>query len=106
MSDGGLLAMSSRDSLKNTFIVATLLCVVCSLAVSAAAVALRPRQAMNEQLDRQRNILDASGLAMGEFGVPASELTPEQVGELYQRVEERLVDLESGEYITDMNVET
>src|SRR5690606_7336171 len=99
MSDGGLLAMSSRDSLQNTFIVSTLLCVVCSLAVSAAAVALRPRQETNEQLDRQRNILDASGLALGEFGLPAGELTPAQVAELYQRVEERLVDLETGEYV-------
>lgn len=98
--------MSSRDSLQNTFIVSTLLCVVCSLAVSAAAVALRPRQETNEQLDRQRNILDASGLALGEFGLPAGELTPAQVAELYQRVEERLVDLETGEYVTDMDVET
>lgn len=98
--------MSSRDSLQNTFIVSTLLCVVCSLAVSAAAVALRPRQETNEFLDRQRNILDASGLALGEFGLPASELSPAQVAELYKRVEERLVDLQTGQYVTDMNVET
>src|SRR5690606_7532697 len=71
-----------------------------------AGVAFGPRYAINEQLDRQPNILDASGLAIGEFGLPASELTPQQIGELYERVEERLVDLETGEYVTDMDVET
>jgi Na+-transporting NADH:ubiquinone oxidoreductase subunit C len=98
--------MPPRDSLQNTFLVSVLLCVVCSLAVSAAAVALRPRQAMNELLDRQRNILDASGLALGEFGLPASRLTVDQIEALYQRVEERLVNLETGEYVTDLDVAT
>lgn len=98
--------MPPRDSLRNTFLVSTLLCVVCSLAVSAAAVALRPRQEANELLDRRRNILDASGLAQGEFGLPASELSVAQVNQLYQRVEERLVDLETGQYVTDLEVGT
>lgn len=97
--------MSQRDSLKNTFLVSFILCVVCSLAVSAAAVALRPRQIENQILDRQRNILDASGLALGEFGLPASSLSVEQVADLYTRIEERLVDLETGEYTTDLDAE-
>jgi Na+-transporting NADH:ubiquinone oxidoreductase subunit C len=96
--------MSQRDSLKNTFLVSVILCVVCSLAVSAAAVVLRPMQAKNQVLDRQRNILDASGLALGEYGLPANQLSVEQVGELYKRVEERLVDLETGEYNSDLDV--
>lgn len=98
--------MSQRDSLQNTFFVSFVLCVVCSLAVSAAAVALRPRQAENQVIDRQRNILDASGLALGEFGVPANRLTMDQLKELYTRVEERLVDLETGEFVTDIDIET
>jgi len=98
--------MPPRDSLANTFLVSFVLCVVCSLAVSAAAVALRDRQELNEVLDRQRNILDASGLALGEFGLPARSLTVEQVGDLYSRVEERLVNLETGEYETELNVST
>lgn len=98
--------MSQRDSLQNTFLVSLVLCVVCSLAVSAAAVVLRPRQAENQVLDRQRNILDASGLALGEFGLSASELTVEQVNLLYSRVEERLVDLETGDYTTEFDVAT
>jgi Na+-transporting NADH:ubiquinone oxidoreductase subunit C len=105
---GGLPAMPQRDrdSLSNTFIVSALLCIVCSLAVSAAAVALRPLQEANELLDRRRNILDATGLAQGEIGLPASQLSLEQVNQLYERVEERLVDLESGQYVTDIDVDT
>ena len=34
----------SRDSMTNTFLVATALCVVCSILVSSAAVGLRERQ--------------------------------------------------------------
>lgn len=98
--------MPPRDSLANTFLVSFVLCVACSLAVSAAAVALRPRQLQNQILDRQRNILEASGLARGEFGLSASELTVNQVAELYERVEERLVNLETGEYDTELNPKT
>jgi len=100
------MATRNRDSLSNTLVVSIVLCVVCSLAVSAAAVALRPYQEANEVIDRQRNILDASGLAQGEFGLPATALTVAQINELYKRVEERLVDLETGQYVTDMDVAT
>src|SRR5690606_12927301 len=56
--------------------------------------------------DRQRNILDAAGLSMGEYGKSASELSREQVVDLYSRVSEKLVDLETGEYNTDLDIET
>jgi len=90
--------MLQRDSLGYTFGVATVLCVVCSLAVSAAAVALRKPQEINKLLDRQRNILDASGLALGEKGRLAGKLSKDDVAKLYERVEERLVDLQTGDY--------
>lgn len=98
--------MPPRDSLANTFLVSFVLCIACSLAVSAATVMLRDRQEQNLVVDRQRNILDASGLALGEFGISAKELKPAQIDELYSRVEERLVDLETGEYVTDLDVKT
>lgn len=98
--------MQQRDSLTFTIMVALVLCIVCSLAVSVAAVSLRPLQEINKKLDRQRNILDAAGLAMGEFGKPAGELSREQVDELYSRVSEKLVDLETGQYNTELDVET
>lgn len=95
--------MQRRDSLSYTLGTAVVLCVVCSLAVSAAAVALRPTQLANEQLDQQKNILDAAGLSIGEYGKPASELSKKQIDELYGWISEKLVNLDSGEYNTDMN---
>ncbi|GAA5506757.1 Na(+)-translocating NADH-quinone reductase subunit C [Novipirellula caenicola] len=97
--------MQQRDSVFYTVGVAAVLCVVCSLAVSFAAVQLRPLQEENKKLDRQRNILDAAGLSMGEFGKPASELSRKQVADLYSRVSEKLVDLETGQYNTELDIE-
>ena len=91
--------MQQRDSLFNTLLVATVLCVACSLAVSGAAVALRPRQEANEKLDQQKNILDATGLAIGEYGVQASMLDMDQITELNGWISEKLVDLETGQYL-------
>ena len=47
----------SRDSVGHTLIVAVVLCVVCSLLVSAAAVGLRPRSELNKERDRQKDYL-------------------------------------------------
>lgn len=95
--------MPQRDSVAGTLITATVLCVVCSLVVSVAAVGLRGKQEENKVLDRQKNILDAAGLAIGEFGKPASELSRDQIDELYSWVSEKLVDLETGEFVTDID---
>lgn len=98
--------MQQRDSLGYTLMVAAVLCVVCSLAVSAAAVALRPRQEANEKLDQQINILDATGLAVGEYGIQAKELDKSQINELNGWISEKLVELETGEYATDLSVDS
>ncbi|QEF99002.1 Na(+)-translocating NADH-quinone reductase subunit C [Stieleria maiorica] len=95
--------MSQRDSTVNTLLTATILCVVCSLVVSVAAVGLKGKQEENKMLDRQKNILDAAGLSIGEYGKPASELSREQIDELYAWVSEELVDLQTGEFVTDMD---
>lgn len=88
--------MPPKDSIANTLIVSLTLCIVCSLLVSGAAVALKPLQEKNKTLDRQKNILSASGL-----GNPA-ELSNSEVEELFdKRVQRVLVDLDSGETIPD-----
>jgi len=74
--------------------------------VSVAAVLLKPRQELNKKLDRQRNILDATGLAYAETGEPASQLNAKQVQDLYTRVEEHLVDLETGDFVEDLDPDT
>ena len=97
--------MPPKDSVLGTILVATILCVVCSLAVSAAAVVLRPIQDANKRLDQQKNILDAAGLPIDEFGKPAAQLSSDKVDELYGWVSEEMVDLESGETVTDVDPE-
>lgn len=98
--------MPQRDTLGYTVTVALILCIVCSLGVSAAAVLLRPRQEENKVLDRQRNILDATGIAYNETGKSASELSRKQVAEFYKVIEERLVDLETGMYTDEVDIKT
>ena len=51
-----------RDSVQNTFKVAILLCLVCSVIVSSLAVGLRSTQIEQKQAFRQQNILTAAGL--------------------------------------------
>ena len=96
--------MPPKDSLVGTVVVAAVLCIVCSLVVSAAAVALRPKQEANKILDQQKNILDATGLSTGEFGKQAKDLSREQIEELSKWIEPKLVDLETGEYTDEYDI--
>lgn len=91
-----------KDTLIGTLLVAFILCVVCSLVVSVAAVALKTKQDGNAKLDQQKNILDAAGLAVGEYGRSAAQLSPQQVDELYGWVSEKLVNLDDGTYNTEI----
>ncbi|RNF50910.1 Na(+)-translocating NADH-quinone reductase subunit C [Marinomonas hwangdonensis] len=82
---------SSNDSIKKTVIVALSLCLVCSIFVAAAAVGLKPIQTANKDLDRKRNILSAAGLL--EEG--------KSVDEIFENVEARIVNLQTGKFATD-----
>jgi len=93
--------MQKRDSLGYTLSVAAILCVACSLAVSTAAVSLRDRQEANVALDQQQNILDATGLAIGEYGVQASELSSKEIDALDAYISAKLVNLQTGDYVGD-----
>ena len=50
----------ARDSVGHTLAVATILCVVCSVLVSSAAVGLRSRQEANKKQDQMKNVLLAA----------------------------------------------
>jgi Na+-transporting NADH:ubiquinone oxidoreductase subunit C len=80
-----------RDGVLGTFAVATVLCVVCSVFVSSAAVGLRPFQEANKKRYRQQNILIAAGLADPS----------KTVAELFKSVETQIIDLESGDRVAD-----
>lgn len=83
---------SQKESTTRTLVVALLVCLVCSVFVAGAAVALRPTQLENRQLDKQRSILAIAGL--GEAGMSAK-----QVKTLYgERIVAKLVDLQTGKF--------
>jgi Na+-transporting NADH:ubiquinone oxidoreductase subunit C len=86
--------VANRDTIGRTLGVALGVCLVCSLLVSAAAVSLRPRQAENKLLDKRKNILRAAGLLHPGTSIEAQ----------FRQIQSRLVDLESGEYVQDMDV--
>ncbi len=79
---------SNKDSISRTIIVAVVLCVVCSVVVSAAAVMLRPMQQFNMDQDRKSNILRAAGI------VDPSKT----VDELFEQITTRIVDLQTGQF--------
>ena len=83
-----------RDSVTQTFKIALLLCVVCSILVSSFAVGLRPLQEANRALEMKKNILSAAGL------FDPQKHQDEDVSQLFEQVEIKLVDLSTGEYTT------
>lgn len=89
--------MASNDTIKKTLTVTLLLCIVCSVVVSTAAVLLRPMQQANQQRDFRSNILSAAGLL--EDGGDVQEIFD-------QRVEIRVVDLKTGEYTDEVDPES
>ncbi len=80
-----------RDSISNTLIVAVGLSLVCSIIVASAAIILKPIQEKNEEEFRQKIILDVAGL-MEPGG---------NIAELFNAIEPRMVELESGDYTED-----
>lgn len=73
----------NKDSVSGTLIAAFVICLVCGIVVSTAAVSLRPMQEENRVLDRQTNILVAAGLYEEGVDVP----------EVFAEVERQFVEL-------------
>lgn len=82
-----------NDSKQKTLFVALALCLVCSILVSGAAVVLKPLQDANKALDKKKNILEIAGLM--EEG--------KSVDELFKQIEPRVIDMATGEYVTDID---
>ena len=88
--------MASNDSIGKTLTVAVLLCIVCSVIVSTAAVVLKPAQELNKGLDRKRNILAAAGM-LDET---------RSVDEQFSQITTRVVDLRKGTFADDIDPES
>ncbi len=87
-SDQSVHKVAHKDTVKRTLLVTVVLCVVCALLVSTAAVMLRPLQEENQTIDRQRNILIAAGLLQAD--VP--------IEQQFQQITTKVVDLRTGYY--------
>jgi Na+-transporting NADH:ubiquinone oxidoreductase subunit C len=88
----------------NAYIIgfATAVCLVCSIVVSTAAVALRDRQARNKMLDRQTQVLVVAGVL--EEGQSASA---EEIETLFEdNIDTRVVDLSTGDYDDSVDAAT
>lgn len=88
--------MANKESTQKTLIVTLILCVVCSIIVSTAAVLLRPAQIANKALDIKLNILMAADMYDPLGGIE----------EQFERIEAKLVDLDTGKFSTELPVET
>ncbi len=86
----------SRDSTAKVLSVAFILCVICSILVSAAAVGLSARQERNKTEEKRKNILQAAGLY-------DPELTIE---EQFDKIETRIVDLQTGDFTEEFETTT
>lgn len=85
-----------NDDPRKIVAVALTLCLVCSIAVSSAAVLLRPLQERNAALEIKREILKVADL-----------YRPDQpIDELFAQVEPRIVELATGEYAPDIDPQT
>ena len=83
------------ESMPKTILVAVTLCLFCSVIVSATAISLRPQQQQNKLVEKQRNILEVSGLMS-----PGADI---QV--LFDtHIDPKLVDLRTGHFSNDLDV--
>jgi len=78
----------SKESPKKVIMVAVVTCLVCSVLVASATVALRPAQERNKALETKKNILQAAGIYTEGMDIDKA----------FTQVEPRLVDLESGTF--------
>ena len=79
-----------NDNPTKIMVVAVLLCLVCSILVSASAVILKPKQQANKSADIKKNILAVTGLSAKGA----------DMNTLFAQFETKIVDLATGDYAT------
>ena len=92
--------MASKDTVGKTIFVALVVCMVCSILVSTASVKLKGLQTENADLDIKKNLLLSAGL------IKDPKASKDEILAAFSKIEPKLVDLETGEYVQDLNVET
>ena len=85
--------MNKNDTLVKTLFVGISLCLVCSIIISLTAVGLRDQQKLLKEQDQQSKILSSAGLLTDQ----------KSVEELFTTIEERVVNLDTGEYVDSLD---
>ena len=80
--------MNKNDTVIKTLFIGISICFFCSIIISTAAVELRDLQKQNKLEDQQSKILSSAGLLTNET----------RTGELFLSIEEKIINLETGEY--------
>lgn len=80
---------SNNDSIGKTITVTVLLCVICSVVVSAAAVLLKPMQVENQEKNRKANILAVAGISDPN----------KNIDEMFQQISTEYVELDTGKLV-------
>ena len=92
----------NKETIGYTLTVAFLVCLVCAVVVSTAAVVLKPMQITNKQLDKNKNVLAAAEM-LGSYEL--SNVPADYVTQTFSKVEVMLVDVQTGKFVTDMSAE-
>lgn len=95
------MSPSDRNQALYTLGFSTAVCLVCAVLVSTATVTLRDRQAANAELDRKRNVLQATGM-IGE----AEPLSRDDIESRFASFEVVAVDLRTGQEAPSFDVAT
>lgn len=83
-----------REGTLYTIIFSVIVCGICSILVSGAAVGLKERQKQNVILDRQSKVLMVTGLMQ-----PGEKLSKAEIQQRFKdNIEARIVTLKTGEY--------
>ena len=87
----------ATNSTGGTLGVAAVLCIVCSILVSTAAVKLKPIQTENKAFDIKKNLLNSAGL------LKSSNPSKERVEEAFKAITTYVVDLKTGDILKDVD---
>jgi Na+-transporting NADH:ubiquinone oxidoreductase subunit C len=96
MSERSAKRRFSKDGAARMLTVALVVSFCCAVLVAGTAIWLRPKYELNQELNRQQNILAAARLLTAE----------KSVQELFQQVEARVVDLTTGNYAPEVDPAT
>jgi Na+-transporting NADH:ubiquinone oxidoreductase subunit C len=85
-------------STRYTYIFSFGLCLICSILLSVAAVALKERQAGNMLLDKQKSVLMACNMVK-----PGDSMSPTQIREMFATIEPVVIDLDTDAVAEDVD---